>query len=208
MNITKTIALDFDGVLVDSFAVAYRAFTEISEKVGIPHFSPEEFRSLFDGNFYEELVKRGIAKDRIPPLLHELEENLPDQYVNVQPVPGTKEMMQTLTALGKIHIITSNISSVVEEYLRRHGFPKVPILGAEQETSKKKKLFCLKEQAPESPLYFIGDTQGEIREGKAVGARTIAVTWGYHDRKRLLEAKPEKMVEKPKDVVAYFLKVK
>lgn len=206
--ITKTIALDFDGVLVDSFAVAYRAFTEISERLGIPYFAPEEFRSLFDGNFYEELVKRCIAKDRIPPLLHELEENLPDQYVNVQPVPGTKEMLHTLTALGKVYIITSNISSVVEEYLRRHGFPQVPILGAEQETSKKKKLFRLKEQAPESPLYFIGDTKGEIREGKAAGCRTIAVTWGYHNRKWLAEAKPEKVVERPKDVVAYFLKVK
>lgn len=206
--ITKTIALDFDGVLVDSFAVAYRAFTAISERLGIPHFAPEEFRSLFDGNFYEELVKRGIDKEKIKPLLHELEEDLPDQYIKVQPVLGTKEMLQTLTALGKVYIITSNISSVVEEYLRRQGFPKVPILGAEKETSKKKKLFRLKEEAPESPLYFIGDTKGEIWEGKAVGARTIAVTWGYHDRKRLLEAKPEKVFEKPKDLLAYFLSLK
>ncbi|MDP3639948.1 MAG: HAD hydrolase-like protein [Nanoarchaeota archaeon] len=203
--ITKIIALDFDGVLADSFVVAYHAFSEISEKLGIPHFEPEEFRSLFDGNFYEELQKRGVAQEKIPPLLYELEDILPDRYVTVQPIPGAKKMMETLTALGRVYIISSNISSVIEEYLRRHGFPNVPVLGAEKETSKKKKLFRLKEQSPEAPFYFIGDTKGEVLEGKAAGVRTLAVTWGYHNKKRLQEAKPEKIFEKPKEVVEYFL---
>jgi len=203
--IQKIIALDFDGVLADSFAVAYQAFSEISEKLGIPHFEPEEFRSLFDGNFYEEMRKRGVAKEKIPQVLQEIEENFPDKYIKVQPVPGAKQMLETLTALGRVYIISSNITSVIEEYLRRQGFPNVPILGAEKETSKKKKLFCLKEQSPEAPLYFIGDTKGEILEGKAAGVRMLAVTWGYHNKKRLQEAKPEKIFEKPKDVVKYFL---
>lgn len=205
--IQKIIALDFDGVLADSFAVAYHAFSEISERLGLPHFEPEEFRSLFDGNFYEELLKRGVAKEKIPQVLQEIEENFPDQYVKVQPVPGAKQMMETLTALGRIYIISSNISSVIEEYLRRQGFPNVPVLGAEKEMSKKKKLFRLKEQSPEAPLYFIGDTKGEILEGKAAGVRTLAVTWGYHQKKRLQEAQPEKIFEKPKEVVEYFLRL-
>lgn len=55
---------------------------------------------------------------------------------------------------------------------------------------------------PRSDLLMIGDTTFDIEMGNNAGCRTIAVTWGNHDRKTLAEARPTHMVDTPEEIIA------
>ncbi len=49
---------------------------------------------------------------------------------------------------------------------------------------------------PES-CAVVGDTENDVNAGKAAGARTIGVTWGYGSRKRLEAAGVDYLIESP-----------
>ena len=44
------------------------------------------------------------------------------------------------------------------------------------------------------PAYYVGDTKGDMIEGKKAGAVTVAVTWGWHTADNLAEASPDHTV--------------
>jgi len=49
--------------------------------------------------------------------------------------------------------------------------------------------------------YYVGDTAGDVREGRAAGVRTVAVTWGWHSREKLAAAGPEFLVDNPVELL-------
>jgi phosphoglycolate phosphatase len=60
----KLFLFDFDGVLVDSLDVYEKTVTDCLQKINQPLTrGREEFLELFEGNFYESLVKRGVDLD-------------------------------------------------------------------------------------------------------------------------------------------------
>jgi phosphoglycolate phosphatase len=50
--------------------------------------------------------------------------------------------------------------------------------------------------------YYIGDTAGDIREARAAGVRTVAVTWGWHSRERLAATQPDFLVDTPEELLS------
>src|SRR5438128_2264282 len=50
-------------------------------------------------------------------------------------------------------------------------------------------------EAPECTV--VGDTENDVRAGKAAGARAIGVTWGYGTRARLEAASVDYLIETP-----------
>ena len=48
--------------------------------------------------------------------------------------------------------------------------------------------------------YFITDTVGDIKEGLAAGLKTIAVTWGFHNKELLNGLKPSYLINNPKEI--------
>ncbi len=80
------------------------------------------------------------------------------------------------------------------------------VLGADIEKSKVIKIKKQKEKYPNSEIYYIGDTVGDIKEGKKAGIKTIAVSWGFHTKKQLEQEKPNFLIDKPKDLSQLFLK--
>ena len=44
---------------------------------------------------------------------------------------------------------------------------------------------------------IVGDTEVDVRAGKAAGARTVGVTWGYGTRARLEDAGVDYLIETP-----------
>ena len=43
-------------------------------------------------------------------------------------------------------------------------------------------------------IYYVGDTKGDMIEGKQAGAVTVAVTWGWHTAENLAQASPDHLV--------------
>lgn len=51
---------------------------------------------------------------------------------------------------------------------------------------------------------MVGDAIFDIQMGKAAGVKTIAVTWGSHDAKKLSAEKPDALAEAPQDILDYM----
>ena len=61
----KLLLFDFDGVLVDSLDVYEKTVTLCLEKINQPLTrGREEFLELFEGNFYESLVAKGVDLEK------------------------------------------------------------------------------------------------------------------------------------------------
>jgi phosphoglycolate phosphatase len=78
------------------------------------------------------------------------------------------------------------------------------VYGADLGMSKSERILhsCASSGVHPSSTYMIGDTVGDIQQGKLAGACTVAVTWGFHPKPRLLAAAPDFLADHPSDLLA------
>ena len=50
-------------------------------------------------------------------------------------------------------------------------------------------------------VLYIGDSDVDVYTGRAAGVKTVAVKWGYRSTKVLMEAKPDYIIESPKEIM-------
>lgn len=195
---------DFDGVLADSLDLYADAVARCLDRIGTPIITDKEgYLALFDGNFYESMAARGVdlaafaqAADEILPTI---------DYDAMKPFSGLIPVLATLQRDHLLAVVSSNGSRTIRKMLRRFGFDPYfeEVFGFEFLFSKKEKIgHALKKYrvAPQKAFY-IGDTAGDIREARSAGIRSVAVTWGWHDRQRLLAAGPDFLIDSPEELL-------
>jgi len=124
-------------------------------------------------------------------------------YQTVPLVAGMADVLARLGARHPLFVVTSNATAVVAGHLARHGVAGVrEVLGAEAGTSKVDKLRRLAARFPGEPPWYVGDTLGDVLEGRRAGATTVAVGWGWHDLDRLRRGAPDHVAERPADLLA------
>ena len=201
----KLLIFDYDGVIVDSLVIFRKNLIEACARRASVDISEKDFLELFDGNMYEGMARLGVLEDKIPQILEDLKEGLSKEQGNLKLFDGIDEVARRLSKQNYSAIITSNVSSVVENYLTSRGMNCfTEVLGADKGTSKVQKIGILKSRYPGFMCYYVGDTLGDMIEGKAAGVITIAVTWGWHNEERLLKGKPDYIVNKPLELVNLF----
>ncbi len=205
----KIIIFDYDGVIVDSLNIYEKAVISTFQKNGCTQMnSRESFLKLFDNNFFESAIRVGIPREKIPAILKELEMNLQPLQTKLKLFDGIREVLAQLEKKAKIYIVTSNLTDIVKSHLNSQNITAFEdIIGADREVSKIKKLETIKSKYPNSEYFYVGDTKGDMVEGKLAGVKTIAVTWGWHDKKRLEEGSPDFVVEKPSEILSLTEKI-
>jgi phosphoglycolate phosphatase len=199
------LLFDFDGVLVDSLDLYAEAVARSLERIGTPILkTKEDYLALFDGNYYESLEARGVDLAAYHEAVKEVIPHI--DYDAMKPFNG---LIPVLAALAKDHrlaVISSNGYRTIRTMLDTFGFAPYfrEILGADFRFSKKEKIaYALEKFAiPRDRAFYIGDTAGDIREARAAGVRSVAVTWGWHSRERLLAAGPDFLVDTPEELLA------
>lgn len=192
---------DFDGVIVDSISVYEHRVVTCLEKMGRPIVkNRSEFLDLFEDNFYEALTNKGINLEEFMSVLREISrEEEEDNIVPFYPL---------LNVIGDIHnnnnflaVISSNSSRIIHKIISKYNLNGLfsDVLGSDFGLSKKDKIFhtinCFG-VLPEKTFY-IGDTTGDIREARAAGVKTVAVTWGWHSKERLALLNPDYLIDTP-----------
>ncbi len=192
-------------MIADSLEIFMKKVITACKKHGSSQITTkEDFLNLFDDNLYASLIERGISKETIPKLIEDFQIGLEEQR-KIKLFNGIKEMLIKLAKNNKVIIITSNVTKVVEESLKLKNIDCFEeVIGADKETSKVKKIEAVKFKYKNNEYFYIGDTKGDIIEGRKAGIKTIAVTWGWHGEKKLKEEKPDFIVHSPQELLELF----
>lgn len=185
----RFIIFDFDGVIVDSFKVAFTV-TAMNQ----PGLSEDEYRSFYEGNINSSRKK----------LDDKFWENYIPRAKEAKLFPEMKKVVQDLSRSYQMSIVSSSRSDLILDILNRESMANhfTDILGNDVNPSKVEKIKMLFEKygaAPEG-YVFITDTLGDIREGAHAGVGSIAVTWGFHSPEVLREGSIFRLVDKPDEL--------
>ena len=195
---------DYDGVLVDSLDVFATTFLAASRACGYTGIKThEQVVRLFDGNFFEALVQLGLSSHKIDEILRDAHKRKMKRFfTEVKPFQGMHESLKAISVRNVLTVITSNDSQLVWQFLEKEDMTCFDeVVGADKERSKVKKIQKTMSLYQDLPAYYVGDTKGDMIEGKKAGVVTVAVTWGWHSAEKLTEASPDYMVHTPSELI-------
>ena len=193
----KIFIFDYDGVIADSLDMCIEAFNVLKDKYGFPG----------------ELTKEAIAK--LPHVTAEAAFGLLGiSSENRHRYTGelmTIDIFRMVKESGAyLAINTANGSGTVKKRLQMAGLAELPdyIVGADTPGTKSEKIKHIMEKLSAAPddTYMIGDSMGDITEGRKAGAHTIAVTYGWQPRAVLVSVEPEFICESMDDLKALVQK--
>ena len=181
----RAVIFDFDGVVYDTFDFHRR---KIREFTGVD-LSEDDFRSIHNGNFYSS----------VPDAIKSV--NWPDYVLFVYPEQSSfkikDDVKKTIISLSKdfdLFMVTSGGTKNISDCLRNNNLLSLfkEVLGLESHKSKVDKFRFIFSKYGLSPddCVFVTDTLGDILEANKVGLRSIAVDFGFHDRKTLTKGDP------------------
>lgn len=196
------VMFDYDGVIVDSLEVFSKNFTSACHNHGfIQVATAQDVIDLFEENVYSSMIKLGVKESTIDAILEEYKIRQEPYLLNIPLFEGIPEALEQISKKHLVFIITSNLSSATRTVLLKNGILCIEdVIGADQEKSKVKKIERVRALYPDLPAFYIGDTQGDMLEGREAGAQPIAVTWGWHSEERLLKGDPDYVAHTPEEL--------
>lgn len=201
------IFFDYDGVMADSLESETKYFIEACQEVGVDVVKDSsDMARLSEGNFFDEMRKLGVSDEDISRVM--------EIYAKVKtgnryPIAAFPEVLGILDEVSKVfpvYIITSNVSATVEARLREYGIDSVKdVLGADKETSKRRKLTFVMDRYPGERTMFIGDTKGDMVESAEVGVDLrLGVTWGWQRPEVVLAGDPDYYFTEKEHLVSWL----
>ena len=219
MITAKAVIFDLDCTLVYTIKRFYDVTNELLIKRGGMPLSWDEFLKHYIADALDDLIASPSDRER-ERKLHDFWLEFLRMYRATNPgsklIPGVKEVFQELHGAGvPIAVVTSSITPAtqIEEELdsfelRRfvgtvvtgddvsrdleegHHFSKIEILRLAAERLRVDPKDCI----------VVGDYWNDVRDGKAMGAKTVAVLTGLMRRELLEKFKPDAIIESVRDL--------
>jgi phosphoglycolate phosphatase-like HAD superfamily hydrolase len=195
---------DLDGTLLTTGRAGMYAFEEaVTEVTGVEvDLQDLTTAGLTDWGVATLVLEHSgveATPERIDAVLRAYERRLPDSLPRRvgRVLEGVQEALADLSGDDRVHsyLLTGNTPSGARAKLRHYGldgfFPEGEGAfsidsGLRVEIARR----ALAAAPPGEVAYVIGDTPADIDCGKAIGARTIAVTSGWHSREELAAHDP------------------
>jgi phosphoglycolate phosphatase len=201
------LLFDFDGVIYNSLEAYENSLIQVLAQMGKPLITDRAgYLDLFDDNLFSSLTAKGI--DLAEFFLASQANRHLVCHEQLEPYPGVIEVLKKLHARHRLFVVSSNRAPVIEMVATRYGFRDCleNILGADTSLSKIAKIELITKAGDEQgkSAFFVTDTTGDIREAQSAGIKTVAVTWGWHDRSRLAGVGPDHIVDHPEELLALW----
>src|SRR5881409_1901195 len=200
----RAVLFDIDGTLDtrDAWVAAFDAGLAAVRKASISGSEAAQWIGTPIEVIYAE--RCGLAGDDLTMAVREFQRvEAASVQEGMRAYPGIREALASLAA-WKLAAVTNKRRDTSVEALQVTGL--LPffalVLGGDSVPRKKpapdpilRAASALGVQASECAV--VGDTENDVRAGKAAGARTIGVTWGYGTRARLEAAGVDYLIETP-----------
>jgi phosphoglycolate phosphatase len=200
----KIFIFDYDGVIVDSLDIFAANFLKACKKENVTEISTtQDFLSIYNNNMYKAMFNMGMSKEKVLRIVTYMKKAILSERENIKLFPNIKETIQKLSKYNTLHIVTSSDTKLVTDFLKRYHLDTYfeSVIGSDQEPSKTKKILSITENHAEKDCFYIGDTVGDILEGKKAEIKTVAVTWGWHKEEQLSQSNPDFLINNPKELL-------
>jgi phosphoglycolate phosphatase len=193
----KLILFDLDGTLVDTVADIRNALNYALNPYGTKDLSVEETKKLI-GEGLSRLIEKSLGKERIKwkdaaiaRFLDHYSKHIAD---NSTVYPYVRETLERLSDHKKA-IISNKKEDLSRDLLKKLDMLKHFELIVGSDTALEKKpsavpvIYALSNFTIRSDeAVIVGDSTYDIEAGEKAGVKTIAVTYGYGERRHLLNA--------------------
>jgi phosphoglycolate phosphatase len=204
-NGKNLLIFDYDGTIVDSGKCVLDAFNETAPKYNIKKLkSLKDLGKLYRRNVFESIHLLGVPRKELRRFFLDWRIPYLKNYKRIKAFSGMKNIVNNLAKNNVLIIVTSNSSDSIKKSMKKLGIKIREVVGGEKEMSKVVKITKLKKRYPKLEAYYIGDTGGDAKEAKRAGIKSIAVSWGYNSKRHLIKAKPDFIVDKPRDLLRIF----
>ena len=205
----KGLIFDLDGTLVDSLQGIAASLNHALRVSGLPTHSTDVVRG-YVGNGARILVTRAIPPDADQTLIDQIENAFKADYDVTWPTgtfayDGIVELLENLQARGFSLAVLSNKPHPFTATIVAKVFPTIdfkvvlgqlPGIPHKPDPSGALEIANLLSLLPDD-VTVIGDSTMDLETAKNAGMKSIAVTWGFHDRERLLAARPDQLADNP-----------
>ncbi|HHT62956.1 MAG: HAD family hydrolase [Bacillota bacterium] len=197
------VMFDYDGVIADSLDVHVKSFLAAFQENGYTQFkTAQDIINLYEDNVYRSMGALGMSDEDIDRVLASYKEKQDRLLEQIELFPHMAEFFREISIYHKVYIITSNTADAVLRVLDKKGIIGVEkVIGFETEKSKIKKIRLAMSWHPELKAYYVGDTKGDIYEGRQAGTVTVGVAWGWHSPDKLKESNPDYLVYSPRELI-------
>lgn len=219
MITAKAAIFDFDCTLVDTLKRFHDVFNELLEKRGSKSLAWDEFFKCYVADTLDDVVV-ALSNEERERKLHEFWIEFLRRYRASDPggklILGVREILQKLHDAGvPIAVITSCIvpAAKIREELASFGLDRfvraiatgndaIRDLGERHHFSKVEILRLAAERlgVDSRECVVVGDYWNDVRDGKALGAKTVAVLSGLMRRELLEKFGPDAIVESVRDL--------
>lgn len=208
----SAVFIDLDGTITESGEGCMNAVRYMFSKVGYEENDEARIRSFVGPPIKKHLIEAfGFPEERAAETYAYYREYYLDKGMHESRLyDGIEETLRTIKASGKtLYVATSKPEIMAMPIIERYGLLPLfdAVFGARHEEGIYDKTQVLEygiRRLGKTPTdaVMVGDRCHDIIGGRAVGFDTIGVLYGYGDRKELLEAGPDYIVDSVADLAA------
>lgn len=191
---------DWSGVISDDTRPSFAACNKVIKSTGHPPVKFDAWRAAYCLTIQEFWNSIGITGNH--DALYELFTSYYEEEVRNGKVPtvnpGETELFKTLKENGcTIAILSSHPLRALEDEARLYGLRQHidRMVGSAKEKANALAGICDTFKVARDQTTYTGDTAFDVAAGNTAGCIAIGITTGYHDRQRLLDARPFAVVD-------------
>ena len=204
----KAVIFDFDGTIADSLAAVIKVVQQINNNYD--PLTREEEKALQNRGLLDVALAMGMPWYKIPYFVLWGRAIFRHHVDSVKVHEGMDDVIKKLHAAKlPIYVVSSNKEENVRDFLRKYDLEQyfTRVVGSAFILNKSGTYRRLLREEGLQPqeIWCIGDERVDIRSAHKIGARIVAVTWGYNSRESLKHMKPEHLVDQSKDVLSVLM---
>lgn len=205
---------DFNGTLLDDVTLCFELLNKMLSKRGFPTVTMERYKEIFRFPVKEYYRLAGFDFDKEPFAVTAVEfiEDYQPMSLECSLYNGTKEVLETLNALGiKQLILSASEINNLKAQTKHFGLNEymIDILGTDtiHAISKKEiaKNWIKERHLDPKRILFIGDTNHDFEVANYIGVDCVLIANGHQNKKRLLNV-CENVLDYITEIVKYIEK--
>lgn len=201
------LIFDFDGTIADTFFIAVDVFRKLAS--GRHPTDDKEIEILRSLPARDAIRRVGARWWHLPYLVYYARKQVQRRQDEIKPVTGIAPVLKELHKRGyRLYIVSSNSTKNVHHFLRNNRLESCfdGAYGGIGLFAKAGGLRKIAQQHKMSPAdcYYIGDEARDVEAARRAGMPCVSVTWGYNNLAGLKRARPDRVINQPKELLGIF----